>query len=1057
MEFHRPFLILAVTLTVVFTSGIFIVSAETWEKCPDRAILYGGSQEADDVTEELCDGDRIEIKHYQSLDSRWYQDNLVSLVGGSLTDISINSVTLKVEMRSRHLGQEVVDIYYWCGDPGPNNPRIEIANQAVDNDYDLYTYNITELFLECNDTHNVRFQPTGEIYMRMVNLRIEYSVTQPPGILGIYGFYLPPEPVDKYDEGGVYNLFSAYGSMTCYNGPCGNVNMVLQYKGEGWQFLDVPVGYSGDVPFYTEDNPHKYGELNATPGNTIIYSKEWVVHITENASGDYKFRLEVNSEDSDVGSVVSDEEVLSIRVGELFVEGVSIDSPIYIEGITELSGTVVCKNYNCGEVNIHAMKNETAEIVNDNDFTIYNINPVEWVGIGDGSKQVSWDIKGLVIGTYDQIHITVLPENGDVSMAMGGPVTLVVEPEPPGPYLEIVGSDLNPPDIYIGNTSELNGTVICNNDDCGNVTVYAKQGENAIPTEGSGITVPQNQKNDPCLQNMNKDEQCTVEFTITGHAAGTYRDIHMLAESASADDSLPTGFTLEVDSPPSPPAGEIGLIVLSPEGGSVFSRGDDVVLRVKVIEDGIPKEDGSVLVSFSNWLHENIQLDNDGGGYYSGSVTIPIDAQGGYEITYSVEGISEQRWINVDPNIFTVTLNTESDIYTTADDLNVWGSVIKDMEIVESSVEVILCNNNDDMAVISTQTTGMGEYSTTFSNLYNFQDRSCQIMVKAFDMYGNTGYNTKTVNILRNPNQTYLLEFIEPHDGDTVKEKESVNVKVRVLSDSGPLRDADVFCTLPAGEEFTKSLNEIGEGVYSNTILVGEVPPSGEWKLTCDTRKGGFFGGNSITLFVKPEYSINITILGSSGIVNGTLFIGEGVRFKVAVEYLNGTTFAGDDVFIRGGPGITYMNKTYIDGVYSGDFVYNGEEAIYFEAFDQYENYGNTTLMVDVESPPGWTYLIPIISGLFFLGMVPVVVKLSRRQVSPGERAGRRLKELKKRQNIIEKSKETAEVEYYQRKINEKEFKKMLDDYEEMLIPIKEEIKVIEADLNKTKTSDSKK
>ena len=55
-----------------------------------------------------------------------------------------------------------------------------------------------------------------------------------------------------------------------------------------------------------------------------------------------------------------------------------------------------------------------------------------------------------------------------------------------------------------------------------------------------------------------------------------------------------------------------------------------------------------------------------------------------------------------------------------------------------------------------------------------------------------------------------------------------------------------------------------------------------------------------------------------------------------------------------------------------------------------------------------------------------------------------RIKELERKKRVIEKSKEAAEMEYYQRKINEKELRGMLDEYEQQLIPINEELKELE-------------
>jgi hypothetical protein len=1055
MEDHRPFLILVVMFAVLFISA-FTASAETIERCPDKAVVVErGDEYGEDVTERICSESSKDVKGDEFLVSEWYALTTAArdIDSGSLI---INSVLFEVEMKKRQSGPPTtVEINYYCGNLNSYEGDIDwmhLESEMVFGDFQTFSYTIPENSRECNETRYIFVIPWNSIYVRTVNLTIDYSIIEPPtpGDLEITVFSLLGE-YDKYDGSGGYNIFPVTGSVACFGGPCGNVSMALQYSYEEGGFRDIPVG-SSSAPFNTIGNPWECSELSGS-NYDMLCQKTWNVQITEDAYGEYRFRLNAGSDDPEVDGVSEDRE-LNIAVGDLFIDNVNFtDSSIFVGEPTTLYGKVVCKYHNCGKLNVYAMENDNTTIVNGIDFTINDPNPIKWTGSVNGSETVSWKIQGMVVGTYNDIHITVLPENGDIPMAKSDTVTLDVNPEPPGPYLTIADSGLNPLEIYVGNTSELSGELVCINDYCGNVTVSAKQGENNIPIEYVGsIHVDENPKTGECLSNMENGSICPVRFTITGDSDGMYSGIKMLAESDQAG-VLPVEVQfppLTVSLPPPPPSGKIVLTVVSPVGGSVFNRGDTVFLEAQVTEDGDPRAGEDVLVSFSKGLHEPIHLIEFDLGRYSGHITVPVDAQGLYTITYSVRDISEQSLINVDSDIFTVTLNTDNESYTTADDIKVSGIVIRDKEIVKSFVNIILCNNYEDREIISTQTTDTGEYSATFKNLYNFQDRSCQIVARAFDENENTGSNMKTVDIIQDINQTYVLEFIEPNDGDTVKEKDVVNVKVRVLSDSGPLRDALVFCTMPTGEEDTKVLNEIGEGIYSNSITVLVVPPGGKWKLTCDTtKKDGFFGGNSITLYVKPKYAINITYLGSSGVVNGTLLVGQDVQFRVAIKYINGTTFTGGDVFIRGDSGVTYMNKTHITGIYSGDFVYGGERSVYFEAYDGFGNSGVTELSIlAMASPLGGMSIIPIISGIFLLLAIPVVSKLSRRQ-SPEKKAGKRLKELKKRQRIIEKSKEAAEVEYYQRKIGEKEFKIMLDDYEEMLIPIKEEIKELEAELRK--------
>ena len=52
-----------------------------------------------------------------------------------------------------------------------------------------------------------------------------------------------------------------------------------------------------------------------------------------------------------------------------------------------------------------------------------------------------------------------------------------------------------------------------------------------------------------------------------------------------------------------------------------------------------------------------------------------------------------------------------------------------------------------------------------------------------------------------------------------------------------------------------------------------------------------------------------------------------------------------------------------------------------------------------------------------------------------------KIKDMEKEKNAIENAKENAEMGYYQRKLNEKEFRKMMEDYEQQLLKIDAEIK----------------
>lgn len=1065
----RPICISLFSLGVFLIMGSGIVHALIYNQCPDCTELCYDSLCLQTCPSTLCEGEEIGVYQSQIMKARWTSESNVPINGVIENDriLVVNSVRVSVTMKTSGSSFDV-SVKAWNCEQGEFS---EIETVNVNTNENTWEWDITDYVLACTDEYLITIEPdiSGGKYLivSQTNLTIDYDWEIIYGELSVsMDTELPPDnTIGKYNSMGDYNNFSVTSWVTCSGGDCGNVKMILQYREESSDvFNDVPITETGGEPFYTSsDNPYYCGTLNS---DNPSCSFAWTVYTTE--IGGYFLRIVASSEDytEAVGSVESTSTPIVVKVGELSVNNVEFSSnPIETGQSTILSGSISCADYYCGDINVYA-KNGPSTIANGTDFTIYNPNPQTILGMDAGDSEIiTWKLTGETAGEYPDIHI-LAGSVEIISVSSYPPSSLIVnEPPPPGAgYLSVQDTSISPDSIEMGSKTLLSGTVVCNNDPCGNVMAYARKGDINIPSEGYNLTTPYNPQQPGNCLDMQPGDLCQVSWEITGNWAGTYENINIMVSSdkEGVNDNISGYHTLYVEEVP---PGEISLGILSPQAYSVFFRGDGVLLKLNATKNSEPEPGLSATASFSRSLFPDIVLHYDGEGIYSNSVNIPPTAMGEYTITFWAGGEKVQTWINVSPEL-EVFMDTDKNNYSTGEVVEINGTILRGGVPIEGEVDIdLMCGEWKSNQWAKNNSDSSGNYYYLYELPLDAPEGTCEFKADAIDIYGNHGSVSIEISVLKSEFNIYNVTFLAPKSGEVFRVGDGINITVSVLSVSAPVGNAEVTCTDIFGN-MNIGLNHTREGYYSGGVSnVQRNPLKDIWTLSCTAlTEDGFFGSGFVNIEVRPVLWIEII----EPVINETER-GETIHFILKVFYSDGLPMENGTVYMR--VGNETVNFTYSgNGIYKTDYEVEIEGSLDFEFFalDAMGDVQNSQMSIESKSyfRVNWLAIIMTLAGIAIIASIlfankirkgKTVVKTVYRTIvkGPDRRAVLmdKIKDLENKSRAIERAKESAEMEYYQRKINEKEFRKMMENYEQELLTVEAEIRELRNELMSLRAS----
>ncbi len=830
------------------------------------------------------------------------------------------------------------------------------------------------------------------------------------------------------------------GTVKCSGGPCGEVSAKAMQSGS-----PIPTSSGGIT---VQQNALSCGTMS--DGDDCSVSWE----ISGNSDGSYpEINILAESIDDSVVSAQSPFYELSVMKppGELQVSASIDPSEINVSDTSTLAGTVTCSNDNCGMVTAY-LKEYGGEIIGSSGgISTTGDNPVECSGL---PCQLTWNIAGNQAGIYD---IFVDAQSTVSTGSSSGVKTLrVTDPEiSEQPMLH--ASAVSDVSCTAGQAVSVHSDISCYDARCGDVSAYLEaymDGKWTLLGPGTAVSCGDNERSFQLSAGDSRTE--AWEFTAE---EGRF-DMRLRAESSLAggvDRYFSVDSAEESDS-------VLNLEVISPESGDKLSRGDMLEIEIYVTENFYPLNGIEPTATLSGGISETLALEGMGGGRYSSSTHVSLDAAGRTDITIDALDASKQTHVIIDPKL-DVSMQLSDSALNISERLEITGSVMKKGRPYESaSLSLGFRCSGWRSSVGNVELGEDGNFEYSYRLPRDMPEGACTAEAFASDGFGNSGNASSAFMVSRTKEEAgksvYNISFISPSSGASFSVYEEFMIELRVTRDGEFLEGADVRCTDPIGN-FNIILNETLESYEA--WVEANMPPSGEvWNLRCEAETpDGFYGSRFMDIRVRPVLVIDVIEPDRKSFEKG-----ESADFKVQV-FRNGIPLSEGNVYMT-------VNDEVIDleysrnGIFEKEYVFMAEGDYVFEviAHDSRGNIESIPLSITTLDPVriNWLAIALSGSGIIILGLLwlfhnsrksKTVVKTVTRTVTrtvvkkPDRKAMLRekLRDLEKERDAIQKAKEDCEMEYYQRRITEQEFKKIMENYEQEILKLDAEIREFSQEL----------
>lgn len=325
-------------------------------------------------------------------------------------------------------------------------------------------------------------------------------------------------------------------------------------------------------------------------------------------------------------------------------------------------------------------------------------------------------------------------------------------------------------------------------------------------------------------------------------------------------------------------------------------------------------------------------------------------------------------------------------------------------------------------------------------------------------------------------NSALYVELITPASNERFYRENNLTIKLRVTKNETPINDAKVFCKLafpgsvsagitielfPVGEFFTDTYkiteNDIKKGgVYYSDYQIGRGDPTQVWVIKCVAQKAEEQGGVS-----RPVRVVNSLIL-IDFLSPTEAAVDNGAKLNVVARayYQDGNPVKNAVVLLQDSDGrLAKMDKLSDSGVYefkNYDTTSNNNYlSLTVSAGDDVGNAGKKSIVLRIvkNSLPEmvyrlwWTFPMVITIILLTIYLEKQMELSYTENVSRPKKLKSQIIELEEDKQNITESRASVEENYYKRKIDEKTFRRMMEDYEQKSIEIDIKIKRLKEEL----------
>jgi hypothetical protein len=342
------------------------------------------------------------------------------------------------------------------------------------------------------------------------------------------------------------------------------------------------------------------------------------------------------------------------------------------------------------------------------------------------------------------------------------------------------------------------------------------------------------------------------------------------------------------------------------------------------------------------------------------------------------------------------------------------------------------------------QTDSSGEFIYIYPVSFAEPDGVWGIALGGNDSHGNRLNKTFEVEVITPSQILYYGVYFSTSPLSSYTRGDEIPVSVFVRKGDNPVENADVSYKDPAGNR--RFLHEVTPGYYEDTYTFPMNSPIGPWTLAIQAIK---YENNTLQAGASSPFTINITALQFVyDLIEPTRFVfvaGEPITLTISLRYANGTPVTGASVKTDSPSGeILIFDEGEVPGYYTrvytpGNYE-NGSWSLNVLAKDSNENFviiGKEILIREnIPLIPPWGWII--IAGVVLSSLIFWKVNGERRYYRW------RFAKLNSEKERIETMKGIVEERYFNRRIDEETYTKLMRDYEEQSVGILSKLAAIQ-------------
>ncbi len=418
-----------------------------------------------------------------------------------------------------------------------------------------------------------------------------------------------------------------------------------------------------------------------------------------------------------------------------------------------------------------------------------------------------------------------------------------------------------------------------------------------------------------------------------------------------------------------------------------------------------------------------------------------------------------------------LTIGTDKNAYTVGETVKIYGSTLAE----NVSISVL---GAVPLAAVKLVPVIEGKFG------YEYNTRpgdSGKVLIRA-EAYGSmfSAAKEKQISVEKYDHSSALgVEFITPASNERFYRDSNITIKVRVTESSSAVDNANVYCivSIPGSREAeeTLTLKAVGEfftdtysfteddvimgGIYYQNYQIGRGDPTQIWVIKCAAEKndGAKKSGGASRPIRVANSPIIIDILSP---VKNVIESGENLDIIVRAYYDNQAPAKNAVVVIEDSEGrVTKLNRLTESGLFGFKNYDSRSDNDYLSltvsASDEVGNAGKTTVLFRVirNNTPDLLYrfwwVLPMIMAIIIL-----TIYLEKEMentyfdnLAKPRKLRTGLKELQEEKENISNAKTALERNYYKRKVDEKTFRQMMEDYERKSIDLDIKIKRMKDEL----------